>query len=297
MPVKAVAEHLHLDWKTVKEVEKQGLQSKFGDTDYNGLRYLAVDEISYGKHHKYLTTVIDFETGRVVWVGEDRKFDTLKEFFTQMPEKIRSQIKAVAMDMQDPFIKAVTEFCPNAAIVFDMFHIVAQYSKVIDQVRREETSKAATETDKKVIKGSRCILLKNQENLKDSQKIRLEELLAVNKNLATVHILRNELKAIWQHKDRQQMAEAFDEWCSKTSEADISALSKFVETLERHKDGILNHADYPIHTGKLEGINNKIKVIKRQAYGFRDLEYFKLKIKQACPGKYQSFTNPFGEEP
>jgi len=105
MPVKAVAEHLHLDWKTVKEIEKQGLKSEFGGTDYSGLRYLAVDEISYGKHHKYLTTVIDFETGRVVWVGEDRKYETLKEFFSQMPEEIRNKVEAVAMDMWDPFIK------------------------------------------------------------------------------------------------------------------------------------------------------------------------------------------------
>jgi len=167
-----------------------------------------------------------------------------------------------------------------------MFHIVAQYSKVIDQVRREETSKAVTETDKKVIKGSRWILLKNQENLKDSERIRLDELLAVNKNLAAVYILKDELKAIWQHTNRQQMAKVLDEWCSKALEVDISALKRFVKTLRRHEDGILNHADYPIHTGKLEGINNKIKVIKRQAYGFHDLEYFILKIKQACSGGY-----------
>lgn len=85
-----------LDWKTVKEIEKQGLQKDFGVTDYKGLRRLAIDEISYGKHHKYLTTVIDFETGRIVWVGKDRKFDTLKEFFSKMPEEIRNNIEAVA---------------------------------------------------------------------------------------------------------------------------------------------------------------------------------------------------------
>jgi len=202
-----------------------------------------------------------------------------------MPEEIRNKIEAVAMDMWDPFIKAVSEFCPNAAIVFDMFHIVAQYNKVIDRVRREEASKAATETDKKVIKGSRWILLKNKENLKDNEIPRLEELLSVNKNLATVYILKDELKTIWDYKDRQQMDQALDHWCSKALESGISALKQFVKTLQLHKYGILNYADYPIHTSKLEGINNKIKVIKRQAYGFHDLEYFILKIKQACPGE------------
>jgi transposase len=131
MTVKDAAEHLHLDWKTVKEIDKQGLQQEFAHTDYNGLRYLAVDEISYGKHHQYLTNVIDFETGRIVWVGKDRKYETLKEFFLKMPGEVREQIKAVAMDMWDLFIKAVSEFCPQAAIVFDVFHIVAQYNKVL----------------------------------------------------------------------------------------------------------------------------------------------------------------------
>lgn len=288
MPVKAVAEHLNLDWKTVKEIEKQGLQKEFGATDYQGLKYLAVDEISYKKHHKYLTVVIDFETGRVVWVGEDRKFETLKEFFSQMPEAILKQIQAVAMDMWDPFIKGVKTFCPNAAIVFDFFHIVAKFNEVIDNVRRTEASKANTATDKKAIKGSRWILLKNKENLKDSEKIRLDELLKVNVNLSSVYILKDDLKVIWQHTDRQEMSKALEDWCTRALEPNIPALNKFVKTLLRHKEGILNHADFPIHTGKLEGVNNKIKVVKRQAYGFHDLEYFILKIKQACPGKVKT---------
>ncbi len=284
MTVKDVAEHLHLDWKTVKEIDKQGLQKEFASTDYNGLRCLAVDEISYGKHHRYLTTVIDFETGRIVWVGKDRKYETLKEFFLRMPNEARDQIKAVAMDMWDPFIKAVSEFCPQSAIVFDVFHIVAQYGKVIDEVRRAET-RAAAEADKKVIKGSRWILLKNLENLKETEVPRLEKLLSVNKNLAAVYILKDELKTIWHCPNRQYMTKTLDDWCSKALESGIPALQQFVKTLRYHEYGILNHTDYPIHTGKLEGINNKIKVIKRQAYGFHDLEYFILKIIQACPGK------------
>ncbi|NSW83667.1 MAG: ISL3 family transposase [Syntrophothermus sp.] len=285
MTVKDVAEHLHLDWKTVKEIDKQGLKQEFAHTDYNGLRYLAVDEISYGKHHRYLTTVIDFETGRIVWVGKDRKYETLKEFFLKMPEEAREQIKAVAMDMWDPFIKAVSEFYPKAAIVFDVFHIVAQYNKVIDEVRRAE-ARTAMETDKNVIKGSHWILLKNPENLKEKEIPRLEKLLSINKNLSTVYILKDELKTIWQCNDRQQMSKALDAWCAKALESGIPALKRFVKTLRRYKYGILNYADYPIHTSKLEGINNKIKVIKRQAYGFHDLEYFILKIKQACSGEY-----------
>ena len=167
---------------------------------------------------------------------------------------------------------------------FDVFHIVAQYGKVIDEVRRAET-RAAAEADKKVIKGSRWILLKNLENLKETEVPRLEKLLSINKNLAAVYILKDELKTIWHCPNRQYMTKTLDDWCSKALESGIPALQQFVKTLRYHEYGILNHTDYPIHTGKLEGINNKIKVIKRQAYGFHDLEYFILKIIQACPGK------------
>jgi len=172
----------------------------------------------------------------------------------------------------------------QAAIVFDLFHIVAKYSDVIDQVRRDEVRQARAKTDKRIIKGSRWILLKNHENLKEKEKLRLEELLKANENLAKVYILKDDLKAIWNSRNRQEMANALDDWCQKALEAGLKPLSRFVKTLNRYRDGILNHADHPIHTGRLEGFNNKIKVLKRKAYGFHDLEYFILKIKQACPG-------------
>ena len=284
MTVDEVANHLNLDWKTVKAIEKRGLQKQYGLLDYRGLRYLAVDEIAIGKHHKYLTVVIDFETGRVVWVGKNRQYETLKGFFSQLPEKIIEGIEAVAMDMWDPYIKAVTEFCPNAHIVFDFFHIVAKYNDVIDEVRRQEVKKLENDTEKKAIKGTRWILLKNRNKLKEKEEIRLEELLKANDNLAKVYILRDDLKLVWKNTDRDKMSKELDDWCQKAMETGLKPLAKFVKTLKRHKEGILNHADHPIHTSKLEGINNKIKVIIRKAYGYHDYEYLVLKIKEACSG-------------
>ncbi len=284
MTIEDVANHLNLDWKTVKAIEKRGLQKQYGPLDYKGLRYLAVDEIAIGKYHQYLTVVIDFETGRVVWVGKNRQYETLKEFFSQLPEEIKGGIKAVAMDMWDPYIKAVTEFCPNADIVFDFFHIVAKYNKVIDEVRRKEVNKLNNDKEKRAIKGTRWILLKNRDNLKEKEQIRLEELLKANENLAKVYILREDLKLVWKNSNREEMSEELDNWCQRAIETDLKPLAKFVETLKRYKEGILNHADYPIHTSKLEGINNKIKVIIRKAFGYHDYEYLVLKIKQACSG-------------
>lgn len=282
LPIKQVAELLELDWKTVKAIDKRGLQEEFSETDYAGLRYLAVDEISYKKHHHYLTIVLDFETGRVVWVGKDRKAKTLDPFFANMPGFVRDSIEAVAMDMWEPYKQAVQKWCPQAAIVHDPFHIIANYSRVIDEVRREEVRQAQSEESKRYVKGTRWILLKNAENLTEKQVPRLKELLDANENLYKVYVLKDDLKAIWDHTDRVEMATALSDWCLRAREADLEPLDKFVDMLKGHVEGILNHADYPIHTGRLEGINNKIKVLKRQAYGFRDLEYFALKIKQRC---------------
>ena len=284
--VTEVADLLQLDWKTVKNIDKAGLKEDYGETDYTGLRILAIDEIAYSKHHKYLTIVMDYETGRVMWTGEGRKADTLREFFNGMPEEVRQGIEAVAMDMWPAYAKVVEEACPQAAIVYDLFHIVAKYNRVIDDVRREEIAKAKKE-DKPVISGSRWILLKNRDNLKDSELPRLEELLAVNENLAKVYILKDDLKVIWKYDERELMAQALTDWCTRAIEAELPSLNRFVRLIERHWEGILNHACHPISNGRLEGTNNKIKVIKRESYGFHDLEYFQLKIKQRCSGKQE----------
>lgn len=259
MPLKHVADLLDLDWKTVKAIDKLGLEEEHGRTDYSSLRYLAIDEISYTKHHHYLTIVLDFETGRVVWVGKGRDAQSLDAFFAGMPDWVRLSIEAVAIDMWEPFMKAVQKWCPQAAVVHDPFHIIANYSRVIDEVRRDEVRKADTKENRRYIKGTRWLLLKNPENLTEKQVPRLEEILEANENLFKVYVLKEDLKAIWDHTDRVEMAEALNDWCLRAREANLASLDRFVGMLIKHAPGILNHAEHPIHTGRLEGVNNKIK--------------------------------------
>jgi len=285
MPVEQVADHLNLDWKTVKNIDKSFLEEEFGETDYSHSGYLAVDEISMGKYHKYLTVIIDFITGRVIWAGKDRKVKTLDEFFKDMPQQDRENIEAVAMDMWDPFIKSVKKWCPNACIVFDKFHIVSNFNDVIDNVRRkEQRDKSLSEKEQKVIKGSRWMLLKNEDNLRDKEKPELEKLLELNKNLSKVYILKDELKTIWDADSLKDMEKALDSWCKKALQTELKPVIKFVNMLQNHRYGILADTNYQIHTSKLEGTNNRIKELKRRAYGYHDPEYYKLKIKQAFPG-------------
>jgi len=281
MTVSEVSKHLDIDWKTVKNIDKFYLEHDYGQPDLKGLRILAVDEISIRKGHNYLTVVLDFLAGRIVFVGKKRTAKTLKRFFNQLSISQRKKIEAVAMDMWDPFIKAVNDKLPNAKIVFDLFHVVANFSRVIDKVRNREYRKASKE-DKAVYKGAKYLLLKNRRNVrKQSHRNQLKELLALNQVINTVMILKEKLKHIWTYRSRSWAAKALDHWCDLARSLNIRSVNTFVNMLQRHRYGIINHCDYPIHTGKLEGVNNKIKVIKRKAYGFHDLRYFTLKIYQA----------------
>lgn len=284
LTVKEVADHLGLDRKTVKDIDKTFLEKEFGATDYTGLRILAIDEIAVRRGHRYLTVVLDYETGRVVWMGRDRNKETLSPFFQGMTETQRAQIQAVALDMWDPYINCIRRWCPEAKIVFDLFHIVKEFNKAIDAVRNREY-RTASEEDRRILKGSKYLLLKNGENLKPEEASKLDKLLNLNGNLATMYILKDYLKELWACSSRSQVLVALTEWCRITEESNIPEAKSFAKRLCNYCYGILNHAEYPISSGRLEGTNNKIKVIKRRSYGFHDIDYFILKIKQAFPGK------------
>ena len=264
MTVSDVAAHLGLDWKTVKNIDKRFLEEQYGETRCAGLRLLAVDEIALRKGHNYMTVVIDYETGRVVWMGRGRSKETLAGFFAEMTEDQRASIEAVAMDMWEPYIQAVGEALPQAKIVFDLFHVVSAYGKVIDRVRISELSKA-TLSQRALLRGTKYLLLRRHVTEPGGRE-HLRELLRVNETLNTVYILKDMLVRIWRYRYRA---------------VPHPELSRFARTLERYREGILSHCAHPIHNSKLEGVNNKIKLIKRRAYGYHDERYFVLKVKQA----------------
>ncbi|MEA1965095.1 MAG: ISL3 family transposase [Candidatus Aerophobetes bacterium] len=279
--VKQVADLLEMDWKTVKDIDKKYLKREFAIPDYDDLRILGVDEISSKKGHHYFTVVTNMEKTKVIWVGKKRKKETLDSFFKELGPDRCKKIQAVAIDMWDPFIASIREYLPQAEIVFDKFHVINKYSKVIDKVRNAEYKKA-TESDRDIIKGTKYVLLKNPENLEMKEKEKLTRLLDLNENINMSYILKDDLKILWEYIDAEGAEKFLNSWIERARETDIRALKDFTKTLENYKYGLLNHANYPINSGKIEGMNNKIKVIKRVAYGFHDDEYFILKIKQGC---------------
>jgi transposase len=281
LTVTDVANHFGINWKTVKMIDKYFLEQQYGETDYNDLRILAVDEIAIEKGHRYLTVVLDYLSGRVVWVGKERTKETLGSFFMGMTQEQRRSLEAIAMDMWDPYIHATRKHVPHVQIVFDLFHVVSSFGRVIDKVRNAEYRKASKE-DKDVIKGSKYLLLKNKRNIrKKKHREHLKRLLSLNETINILLILKDKLKHIWHYRSRTWAGKALDEWCLLAKTINHTAVNKFTNMLGRHSYGILNHCDYYIHTSKLEGVNNKIKVIKRKAYGFLDVRYFSLKIIQA----------------
>ena len=280
MSLSKVSELLNLSWDQVKNIDHSELRKRYANIDLSNLRILTIDEISFRKHHKYLTIIANFETGEVIGVVENRDYDALANFLKKIPLEVRQNIEAVAIDMWDPFIKAVKDHLPNALIVFDLFHVVAAFGRVINKIRNHEFRKADPQM-KKIMKRSRYLLLKNAQNLNDEEQPRLKEILQNNQALATAYILKDYLKRLWQYKSRSWAVKFLIYWCNLAKNSGIELLQKFIKTLIQHAYGIINHCDYPIHTGKLEGINNKIKVIKRKAYGYHDLQYFGLKIMHA----------------
>ena len=286
MTVSDVARHFGLDWKTVKNIDKRFLEAEYGQTEYEGLRLLAVDEIAVRRGHRYMTVVIDYQTGRVVWMGQDRRKETLLAFFAGMTPEQRSRIEAVAMDMWRPYIDATAEAVPGAKIVFDLYHVVASFNKVIDRVRITEYLRAS-ERDRAVYKGAKYLLLKKRIRRKEHRE-HLRQLLELNETLFTMVLLRDKLAEIWAYRLRPWASRALGQWCALARTVGHREVDRFAALLERHREGILNHCEHPIHTSKLEGINNTIKVIKRDAYGYHDDRYFALKVKQAFHGNYSN---------
>jgi len=286
LPIRHVADLVGLHWHTVKAIDKRRLQRDLPEPDRTRLCRLMMDEFALHKGHRYATVVACADTQQVVWVGEGRSREAIRPFFEWLGDA-RKQIEAVAMDMNSAFDLEVKDQCPNAVVVYDRFHVVAKYGReVMDRVRVDQANQLRDDkVARKVVKGSRWLLLRNADNLKPEQAVKLEELLAANASLTTVHVLKDQLKTLWFADDETTARSAWQEWADMALGSGIDALVHFARKLEPYLEGIVSSARHRLNTSVLEGMNNRIKVIKRMAYGYRDTAYFFLKIRAAFPGK------------
>jgi transposase len=285
--IKDVARYFHLAWSTVKDIHKRFLHQRLGPVDLSDVAVLAMDEFAIQKGHRYATVIIEPTRKRVLWVGRGRSRASIRPFFELLGPDGCRRIKAVAMDMNASYEQEIALHCPQAAVVYDLFHVVAKYGReVIDRVRVEEANRLRTDkAARKLVKGSRWLLLRNPENLtKEQDRVRLAELLEANEALMTVYVMKDDLKHLWDFTCMHQARQFWQQWLERAIESGIGPLIGFASRLSRYLEGILSHCRWALHTSLLEGINNKIKTLKRQAYGYRDDEYFFLKIRAAFPG-------------
>jgi transposase len=279
MTIQDVADHLQIGWDTIKDIQAKNLQRRFAKPKLHKLKQIAIDEINIGKGHHYLTIVLNLITGAVVYVGDGKGVKSLEIFWKRL-RRARAKIQAVATDMSAAYIRAVRDNIPKAVHVFDHFHVIKLFNDKLTAFRRQLYHEASTDHERSILKGTRWLLLKNPENL-DEGRQELERLMAalrLNQPLAIAYYLKEDLRQIWWQPDKRTARRVLRDWLARARASGIRMLMQFADTLEEHQEGVLNYYDYPISTGPLEGTNNKIQLMKRQAYGFRNYEFFKLKI-------------------
>jgi transposase len=287
MTIRDVARHLEVGWDVIKKIQKRYLIRHYLRPKLKALKQIAIDEITIGPGHQYLTIVLDLKSGAVVFVGEGKGSEALLPFWKRL-KCSKAKIEAVAMDMSPAYISAVTENLPKAQIVFDHFHVIKMFNDKLDELRRKLYREADTALQKRVLKGTRWLLLKCPKNLDEDrdEHQRLNEALKLNEPLATAYYLKEDLRQLWSQNEKSDAETFLNHWCNLATASKVPLLTKFAESLSEHRQGILAYYDFPISNGPLEGTNNKIKTMKRQAYGFRDKEFFKLKIMAIHETKY-----------
>jgi transposase len=285
--LKETAEITCLDWKTVKEIDQEYIKSLLPDISKLAITRIAIDEIAIMKGHRYLTILRDYDTGITIKIVLGRAYEDVSRAFASLGQEKLRQIRFASLDMWDPYIKAIKEHCPNAELVFDKFHVIKKVNEAIDSVRKKEFSKANPD-EKKSMKHKRFVILKREKNLKPRQKEELKNLMQNNEKLYKTYLLKEQVLSIFDDKTStfEQIKERLKTWFENVLSNELEELYDVVNTIRTHLHGVLNYFRYGMTNAIAEGFNTKINVIKRRAYGFRDVEYFMLKIYQSTMRRF-----------
>ena len=280
--IRDIARELRLDWHTVKELEKQYMQEQLRRSGTPGPKAIGVDEISVRKGHTYRIVVSDLVRGRAIWFGgEDRSEASMDGFYKWLGPKKSKGIRLAVMDMWKPFKTSTKKegHAPQAAILFDKFHVVRHLGDALDKVRRSEYRRLSGK-GRAFIKGQRYTLLSRRENLTLDGRRSLKKLLAANRRLNTAYLLKESFTQLWDYRREAWARRFFDNWKASLKWQRLKPLEKFAAMVERNWDGVVAYCrlEEKVPLGFVEGLNNKIRVIQRRAYGIRDEEYLRLKI-------------------
>ena len=278
--VRDIAQELHLDWKTVKSLEKQYMREQLRRIGMPGPKVIGIDEISIRKGHTYRIVVSDLVRKRPIWFGgEDRSEASLDLFFEELGAKKAGKIELVVMDMWKAFRKSTGKHAPQAAILYDKFHVIRHLNEALDKVRKREYARLS-EQDRQFVKGQKYTLLSHWKNLSLDGKAALKTLFKANKRLNKAYLLKESFGQLWEYKREGWALKFFDNWRSALKYQRLKPFEDFANMIESHWGGIAAyiHSEKDVSLGFVEGLNNKIRVIQRRAYGLQDQEYLRLKV-------------------
>ena len=278
--IRDVAKELKLDWETVKTLEEQYMRAQLKRAGTPGPRAIGIDEISVRKGHSYRIVVSDLIRKRPIWFGgADRSETSMAAFYDWLGPRKSLKIELAVMDMWKPFRNATKDKAPQAAILFDKFHIIRHLGEALDKVRKAEYARLSGR-DRRFIKGQKYNLLSRQENLTLEGKRSLKILLAANRRLNTAYVLKEAFGQLWDYEREAWARRFFENWRASLKWQRLEPYQRFADMIDRHWDGIAAYCkpENKVSLGFVEGLNNKIRVFQRRAYGLRDEEYLRLKV-------------------
>lgn len=280
MTIRDVAREVRLDWQTVKELDKQYMEEQLRCTGVPAPGVIGIDEISIRKGHTYRIVVSDLERHRPIWFGgTDRSEESMDKFYEWLGERKSGRIRLAVMDMWKAFEKSTRKNAPQSAILYDKFHVMRHLGEALDQVRKQEYARVKGQ-DRSFIKGQKYTLLSNKENLTLDGHKALKKLLSVNKRINIAYLLKESFGQLWSYQTEGWARRFFENWKASLKWQRLQPYERFAKMIEKHWDGIAaySNTENKVSLGFVEGLNNKIRVIQRRAYGLRDEEYLRLKI-------------------
>ncbi len=284
--ISAIASLCGVSWDTVKDIQKKYLLKKYARPCLKNVTHIGIDEIYSGRKSGFMTVVIDMKTSSVVYIEKGKKAKSLKGFWARK-KRYKKPIQSVATDMGQAYICSVKENAPDAQLVIDRFHVIKRFNDKLTAFRRTLQNTVQDKDQAKYLKNTRWLLLSNPENLDSKGKSKLLQALHANQPLSTVYYLKEKLRMLWNCASKKAGEKWLESWIEEAQDSGIVMVQSFINALRKHKDGMLALYDERMSSGKVEGVNNRIKTLNKVAYGYRDREFFELRVKASHEVMYQ----------
>ena len=278
-----VSDQMRIAWTTVGDIIRRVVERHGRDDALDNLTFIGVDELSYRRHHEYVTVVVDHQRGEVIWARRGKNADTLKAFFDELGAERTASLEAVTIDMSGAYLKAVTEASPNAQVIFDRFHVQRLAHDALDEVRRDEV-RAATEDERGDLKNTRWALQKSPWNLSGIETTKLAKLSNVNRRIFRAYLLKEALVACFDRRQIHVATAKLHEWLAWAARSQLRPFVKLARTVRKHLDGILAYVKSRLSNARVEGLNGKVRTITRRSFGFHSAESLIAMIQLCCAG-------------